>query len=199
MASHHLFECTPHSYCGLEEPRDLASVCMASVICCAVSLHFLQPSWTTWRGVSGPHASSLIHLRASASSNAYGVHLPQIYMACSSICSILCSDLFFQKIFMCDCAGSSLLGRLFSSCSERGLLFVAVHRLLIALASLVAELNSGGWTQQSQFPGSVVVVHGLSCSMAFGIFPDQGSNPCLLNWLVVSLPLSLQGSPVHRS
>ena len=90
-------ECTPHSYCGLEEPRDLASVCMASVICCAVSLHFLQPSWTTWRGVSGPHASSLIHLRASASSNAYGVHLPQIYMACSSICSIFCSDLFFSK------------------------------------------------------------------------------------------------------
>ena len=43
---------------------------------------------------------------------------------------------------MCDCAGSSLLGRLFSSCSERGLLFVAVHRQLIALASLVAELNS---------------------------------------------------------
>ena len=27
----------------------------------------------------------------------------------------------------------------FSSCSERGLLFVAVHRLLIAVASLVAE------------------------------------------------------------
>ena len=29
--------------------------------------------------------------------------------------------------------------RAFSSCSERGLLFVAVHRLLIAVASLVAE------------------------------------------------------------
>ena len=28
---------------------------------------------------------------------------------------------------------------LFSSCGERGLLFVAVHRLLTALASLVAE------------------------------------------------------------
>ena len=27
----------------------------------------------------------------------------------------------------------------FSSCGERGLLFVVVHRLLIALASLVAE------------------------------------------------------------
>ena len=27
----------------------------------------------------------------------------------------------------------------FSSCSERGLLFVAVHRLLIVVASLIAE------------------------------------------------------------
>ena len=26
--------------------------------------------------------------------------------------------------------------------------------------------------------GSVVVAHGLSCSAACGIFPDQGSNPC---------------------
>ena len=29
---------------------------------------------------------------------------------------------------------------------------------------------------------SVVVVHGLSCSVACGIFPDQGSNPCPLHW-----------------
>ena len=30
--------------------------------------------------------------------------------------------------------------------------------------------------------GSVVVAHGLSCSMACGIFPDRGSNPCPLHW-----------------
>ena len=29
---------------------------------------------------------------------------------------------------------------------------------------------------------SVVVAHGLSCSAACGIFPDQGSNPCTLHW-----------------
>ena len=29
---------------------------------------------------------------------------------------------------------------------------------------------------------SEVVVHGLSCSAACGIFPDQGLNPCLLHW-----------------
>ena len=34
-----------------------------------------------------------------------------------------------------------------------------------------------------QSAGSVAVVHGLSCSAARGIFPDQGSNPCpRLHW-----------------
>ena len=41
---------------------------------------------------------------------------------------------------------------------------------------------------------SVVVVHGLSCSVVYGVFQDQGSNPCLLRWQTDSLPLSLQGS-----
>ena len=43
--------------------------------------------------------------------------------------------------------------------------------------------------------GSAVVLHGLSCSTACGIFPDQGLNPCLLHWQTDSLPLSHQGSP----
>ena len=46
-----------------------------------------------------------------------------------------------------------------------------------------------------QGTGSIVVAHGLSCILAFGIFPDQGLNPCLLPWQVDSLPLSHQGSP----
>ena len=33
-----------------------------------------------------------------------------------------------------------------------------------------------------QSAGSVAVAHGLSCSVACGIFPDQGSNPCPLHW-----------------
>ena len=45
--------------------------------------------------------------------------------------------------------------------------------------------------------GSVVVAHGLSCSVAHGILPDQGSNPCSLHWQADSLPLSQQGSPNH--
>ena len=41
--------------------------------------------------------------------------------------------------------------------------------------------------------------HGLSCPVACGIFPEQGSNPCLLDWQVDSLPLSHQGSPAEWS
>ena len=43
--------------------------------------------------------------------------------------------------------------------------------------------------------GSVVVAHGPSCSAAYGIFPNQGSNPCPLNWQADSQPLRHQGSP----
>ena len=48
----------------------------------------------------------------------------------------------------------------------------------------------------SRRAGSVVVAHGPSCSVACGIFPDQGSNPCPLHWQAESRPLRHQGSPV---
>ena len=47
----------------------------------------------------------------------------------------------------------------------------------------------------SRCAGSVVVAHGPSCSMACGIFADQGSNPCPLHWQADSQPLRHQGSP----
>ena len=47
----------------------------------------------------------------------------------------------------------------FFSCIERGLLFIAVRGLLIAVASPVVER---GWAQQLWHTGSVVVAHGLS-------------------------------------
>ena len=37
------------------------------------------------------------------------------------------------------------------------------------------------------------MAHGLSCSVACGIFPDQGLNSCLLHWQADSLPVSHQG------
>ena len=95
-------------------------------------------------------------------------------------------------------AALSLHYRLSLVCGKQGLLFVAVRRLLIAVASLVAEHKSSR-AQGSRCAGfsscgsralgaqaSVVVVHGLSCSAACEIFPDQGSNPCPLHWQVDS-------------
>ena len=43
---------------------------------------------------------------------------------------------------------------------------------------------------------TIGVVHGLNCSTAWGIFLDQGSNPCFLPWQKGSSPQSHQGSPV---
>ena len=58
----------------------------------------------------------------------------------------------------------------FSSCSEWGLLFDGVHRLLIAVASLV-EQTLGTWasvfaTLGHESTGSVVVTHRPSCPAA---------------------------------
>ena len=48
----------------------------------------------------------------------------------------------------------------------------------------------------SRRAGSVVVAHGPSCSAAFGILPDQGSNLCPLHCQADSQPLYHQGSPM---
>ena len=47
---------------------------------------------------------------------------------------------FFKKIYLLLAAlGLRCCARVFSSCSEQGLLFIAVHGLLIAVASPVVE------------------------------------------------------------
>ena len=46
--------------------------------------------------------------------------------------------------------------------------------------------------------GSVIVVHGLSCPVACGIFPDQGSNPCPLCWQADSQLLDHLASPAAQ-
>ena len=67
----------------------------------------------------------------------------------------------------------------FSNCGVRGLLFIAMHGLFTAVASFVEEHGLSSLS-------SVVVAHGLSCSEAWGIFPDQGSNWCPLHCKVNS-------------
>ena len=95
--------------------------------------------------------------------------------------------------------------------------FIAVHGLSLAAASRGSSLlqctqhHCSGFSccgaqalgaQASvvaarglQSAGSVVVAHGLSCSLACGIFLDHCSNPCPLHWQVDSQPLHHQGSP----
>ena len=51
----------------------------------------------------------------------------------------------------------------------------------------------------SRSAGSVIVAHGPSRSAAYGIFPDQGSNPCPLHWQADSQPLRHQGSPISST
>ena len=80
----------------------------------------------------------------------------------------VCMYLFLAVLGLRFCA------RAFSSCGERGPLFITVHGPLTIVASLVGSTGS-------RRAGSVVVAHGPSCSAACGIFPDQGSNPCPLH------------------
>ena len=87
---------------------------------------------------------------------------------------------FFLKLiyFIFGCAGSLLLG--FS---------------LVVVSGSYSSLCCAGFSLQwllllqsmgSRLAASVVVAHGLSYSMACGIFLDQGSNPCPLHWQVDS-------------
>ena len=80
----------------------------------------------------------------------------------------------------------------FSSCGEWGLLSVEVHRLLTAMASLL-------WSIGSRCKGFSSCGAGLSCHAACGIFLDQGSKPCPLNWQADSYPLYHQGNLELRS
>ena len=92
------------------------------------------------------------------------------------------------NLFIFGCIGSSLPHAGLSLVGERRLLFVVVRRLLIVVASLVAEHGALG-TQASVVAArelSSCGTHGLSCSTACGIFLDQGSNPRPLNWQVDS-------------
>ena len=96
------------------------------------------------------------------------------------------------------CTGFSLVA------VSRGYFPVAVPGLLTAVPSLVVGhglrlrllrlQDSVVVVPRFWSTGSIVVVHGLSCSVARRIFLDQGSNPCLPHWQIDSLPRSPQES-----
>ena len=106
----------------------------------------------------------------------------------------------------------------FSSCSKQGPLFVEVHGLLTAVASLAVDyrlqahrLSAGG--SRAPSAGSAAVpprlrvvapglrvraqqlwCRGLVAPRHVGSSLDQGSNLCLLHWQVDSSSLEHQGS-----
>ena len=106
--------------------------------------------------------------------------------------SLSSSLFFFFNFYLFIYLFMAVLGlhfceRAFSSCGKRGPLFIAVRGPLTIAAPLVGSTGS-------RRAGSVVVAHGPSCSVACGIFPDQGSNPCPLHRQADSQPLCHQGS-----
>ena len=108
--------------------------------------------------------------------------------------------LFLKYLVIFGCSGSLVLHGIFSSCRQWQLLFFAG---LLSLRSTGSREHS---LQQLQHVGSVIAVswlqstvpgvlaHRLSCSSAYGFFPDQGLNRHPLHWQADSLQLSHQGS-----
>ena len=77
-----------------------------------------------------------------------------------------------------------------SSCGVRAFRSVSCCRAQ-PLGSRASVVASHGL----QSMGSAVTAHGVSSSVACGIFLDRGSNPCSLRWQVDSSPLYHQGRP----
>ena len=106
--------------------------------------------------------------------------------------------------FLFGCTGSSLLCKVFSSrgghslwCVVFSLQWLLLLQRMGSKACRLQQLRHVGSAVAApglQSTGSTVEANGLSCSMAHGVFPDQGSKPCRLHWQVDSLPLSHQGS-----
>ena len=113
------------------------------------------------------------------------------------------------QIYLCisGYVGSSLPCSLYFSCDGRGPLssgdVLASHCSGFSCCRAhrahrfqqLWHMRSGVAAPGLQSRGPIVMVRGLSCSVACEIFPNQGMNLCLLHWQVDSSPVSHQGSP----
>ena len=101
--------------------------------------------------------------------------------------------------------GESHTQRSLAGCSPWGrkeqprlLTLVAVLGLLTGAFRAWAQGHRGfisysSWALEHKFNSCGIQLL-LSCSMSCGIFPDQGSNPCLLHWQANSVSVCHQGS-----
>ena len=122
------------------------------------------------------------YIRAVIGHLFFSVRLTSLSMAVSRSIHVAADGniSFFKRLVSFDCTGPSLLCAGSLHLWRVGATLVVVRRLLVALASLPAA--RGPWSTRS----SIVVVHRLGCSTAWGIFLDQGSHPFPLPWLAVS-------------
>ena len=102
--------------------------------------------------------------------------------------------LFMAVLALCWCGAFSLV------VMSRGFSLVAVCEILFSVTPFEQSTSSRCVGSVVEAPGiqrtgPVVVVHGLSCSVAWGTLLDQGLEPCLLHWHMGSLPVSHQESP----
>ena len=95
------------------------------------------------------------------------------------------NNFFLAVVCLCCCAGFSIV-----RCAGFSLWCFSCCR---AWALRHTGFRSCGSQALEHRPR--VVVHELRCSEARRIFPDQGSNPCLLHWQADYLPLRHQGNP----
>ena len=67
--------------------------------------------------------------------------LPSVFLSPQLVSDLFIFQFFsfFKKIYLLAALGLCCCTWAFSSCGEQGLLLVAVHRLLVVVASLVAE------------------------------------------------------------
>ena len=106
---------------------------------------------------------------------------------------------FLAALGLHCCMGFSLRGEqgLLSNCAVQASHCGGFSCCRARALGHVGLSSCGTGAPQLQLPGSraQVMALRLSRSRACGIFPDQGSNPCLLHWQVDSFPLSHQESP----
>ena len=104
-----------------------------------------------------------------------------IYLRCKTWWFVMCIFFFWLCWVFVSVRGLSLVvasgGHSSSRCAG------------LSLSRPLLLQSTGFWRA-----GSVIVAHGCSCSVACGIFPNQGSNPCPLHWQADSQPLHHQGS-----
>ena len=98
--------------------------------------------------------------------------------------SVLGDFFFFKKIVdLFGCTRSSLLPVGFPWLQRvRATLHCGAWASLCSGFSCCGTKLWGVWARYLWFGGSVVEVHGLSCSTACEVFPDQGVIPCRKHW-----------------